>query len=134
MRTQLLSLMTVLIFGEVVVGQAPAPAQAPQPEQAQQPRFEETLSKTVVRITGEAQGVDGTLNGTGFLVEVPEPRLPGNKSIVYLVTNRPVATAMTPDTTGRDVPPRVPKMDAIVNLKVPVTGNRAKSQASLVTD
>jgi hypothetical protein len=85
------------------------------------------LSKTVVRITGQAEGVNGTMNGTGFLVYVPEPRLPGDKGFVYLVTNRHVATAMTPDATGRDVAHRVTKMDAIINLKVPVNGNRAKS-------
>jgi hypothetical protein len=104
-----------------------ARAQAPQPQQATQPRFEDVLSKTVVRITGQAEGIEGTLNGTGFLVEVPETRLPGDKVIVYLVTNRHVAEAMAPDSTGRPVPHRVTRMEAVINLKDPVAGNKAKS-------
>src|ERR1700730_8210322 len=111
----------VLSFGMGVLGQSPQGSPAPQP------RFEDTLSKTVVRITAQAEGVDGVLNGTGFLVEVPETRLPGNIVIVYLVTNRHVAKAMTPDATGRYVSHRITKMDATVNLKVPANGTKAKA-------
>jgi hypothetical protein len=78
------ALTIVLSFGQTTLAQAPAQNSQPQP--AVQPRFEDTLSKTVERITAQAEGVDGTLNGTGFLVEVPETRLPGDKVIVYLVT------------------------------------------------
>ena len=124
MNKLLLALTTTLIAGCSVLVQASA--QAPQPQPAVQPRFEDTLSKTVVRITGQAEGIDGILGGTGFLVEVPETRLPGDKVIVYLVTNRHVAKAMGPDATGRDIPHRVTRMEAVVNLKVPVAGNRAK--------
>lgn len=122
---KLLLAVTMILSVYPLLGQTPA--QIPQPQPAVQPRFEDTLSKTVVRITAKAEGVDGTLNGTGFLVEVPETRLPGDKVIVYLVTNRHVAKAMTPDSTGKDVPHRITKMDAVVNLKVPVGGNKAKS-------
>jgi len=125
MNKLLLAVTMILCVGYYVLGQTPA--QTPQPQPAVQPRFEDTLSKTVVRITGQAEGVDGTLNGTGFLVEVPETRLPGDKVIVYLVTNRHVAKAMSPDSAGRDVSHRVTKMEAVVNLKVPVAGNKAKS-------
>jgi hypothetical protein len=40
-----------------------AQAQLPQPQAAIQPRCEDILSKAVVRITGQAEGIDGTLNG-----------------------------------------------------------------------
>jgi hypothetical protein len=39
-----------------------------------QPRSEDTLSKTVVRITATAEGVTDPLNATGFLVAVPDSR------------------------------------------------------------
>lgn len=125
MNKSLFVVTMVLCLGQATLRKAPA--QNPQPQPAVQPRFEDTLSKTVVRITGQAEGIDGTLNGTGFLVEMPETRLPGDKVIVYLVTNRHVAKAMTPDATGRDVAHRITKMDAVLNLKTPVDGNKAKS-------
>jgi hypothetical protein len=125
MNKLLLAVTMILSVGYPVLRQTPA--QTPQPQPAVQPRFEDTLSKTVVRITSQAEGIDGALNGTGFLVGVPETRLPGDKVIVYLVTNRHVAKAMIPDSAGRDAPHRVTKMEAVVNLKVPVAGNRAKS-------
>ena len=55
------------------------------------PRSETMLSKAVVRITGTVEGLDGIVNGTGFIVAIPEPRLPGNLVVPYLVTNRHVA-------------------------------------------
>jgi hypothetical protein len=125
MKKLSLTLATILIVG--YFGLRQMSAQAPQPQPGVQPRFEDTLAKSVVRITGKAEGIDGTLNGTGFLVEVPETRLPGNKVIVYLVTNRHVALAMSKDSEGREVPHRVTEMEAVLNLKVPVAGNRAKS-------
>jgi len=125
MTKSLLVLTMVLGFGQTALGQAPTQNSQPQP--AVQPRFEDTLSKTVVRITAQAEGLDGTLNGTGFLVEVPEPRLPGGKVLVYLVTNRHVAMAMTPDATGRAVAHRIIKMSAVLNLKAPVDGSRTIS-------
>jgi hypothetical protein len=120
MRKILLVLTLVLSLGIVALGQSPQVSPAPQP------RFEDTLSKTVVKITAQAEGVSGELSGTGFLVQVQETRLPGNMIIVYLVTNRHVAKAMIPDSTGRDVAHRVTRMDATVNLKVPVNGTKAK--------
>ncbi|HXM97178.1 MAG TPA: hypothetical protein VN982_01750 [Candidatus Dormibacteraeota bacterium] len=119
------ALIVAVIFGWTTSAQAPA--QTPQLLPAVQLRFEDTLSKTVVRITAEAEGIDGTLNGTGFLVQVPETRLSGDKVVVYLVTNRHVAKAMTPDATGRDVEHAIKRMDATVNLVTPVNGNKAKS-------
>ena len=124
MTKALLVLAMVLSLRQTALGQTST--QNPQPQPAVQPRFEDTLSKSVVRITAEAEGVNGTLNGTGFLVEAPVPQLPGNQVVVYLVTNRHVAQAMFPDATGQDVPHQVTKMDAILNLKAPVEGNKAK--------
>lgn len=124
MNKLLFILIIVVIFSSTTRAQGQTP---PQPQPTVQPRFEDILSKTVVRITAEAEGIDGTLHGTGFLVQVPETRLPGDKVIVYLVTNRHVAKAMTADATGRDVEHRIKRMDATVNLVTPVNGNKAKS-------
>lgn len=63
-----LLLAMVLSLGLPLLGQVPQPASVPQP------RFEDTLSKAVLRITFQAAGLDGEMNGTGFLVEVPEKR------------------------------------------------------------
>jgi hypothetical protein len=117
----LLVLVLALSFGKFSLGQAAQSAPAPQP------RFADTLSKAVVRITSQAAGLNGELNGTGFLIEVPETRLEGNKVIVYLVTNRHVAKAMTPDASGHNVAHQITKMDAVVNLKTAVNGNKAKT-------
>ncbi len=125
MRKALLALAIVLGAGHL--GPLQIRAQAPQPQPIVQPKPEDTLAKAVVRITGTAEGINGTMNGTGFLVQVPETRLPGNLGIVYLVTNRHVAMAMATDPSGRSVPHRVTEMEAVVNLKVPVAGNKAKS-------
>lgn len=125
MHKFLLVLTLVLGFGQITLGQTPVQNARPQP--AVQPRFEDTLSKAVVRITARAGGIDGTLNGTGFLVEVPETRLPGNLVVVYLVTNRHVAKAITTDATGRPIEHQVTKMEAILNLKTPIHGNKATS-------
>jgi hypothetical protein len=113
--------LLILSLGLLVSGQVPQPSPAPQP------RFEDTLSKTVLRITSNAVGIDGVLNGTGFLVAVPETRLEGNQVIVYLVTNRHVARAIAPDASGHNVPHQITKMDAVVNLKAAVNGTNAKT-------
>jgi hypothetical protein len=102
-----------------------ASGQVSQPTPAPQPRFEDSLSKTVVRITGEAVGIKGLLNGTGFLVAVPETRLDGNQVVVYLVTNRHIAKAITRDASGRNLEHQIIKMDAVVNLKSAVNGTNA---------
>jgi hypothetical protein len=120
MRKTLLVLASILSSGMVALGQSPQGISAPQP------RFEDTLSKTVVRIAARADGVSDELNGTGFLVQVQETRLPGNMAVVYLVTNRHVAKAMVSDSTGHAVPHRILKMDATVNLKMPINGTKAK--------
>lgn len=90
------------------------------------PRAEATLSKAVVRITSTVEGVSGTVNATGFIVSVPELRLPGsNPSFTYLVTNRHVAEAIMPDASGNPISHRILQMDAIVNLKTPLNGTKA---------
>ena len=98
--------------------------QVPQTSPAPQPRAETTLSKAVVRITGMIEGSDRPFNGTGFIVSVPEPRLPGNLVIPYLVTNRHVAEAIGPDASGNPIKHRILSMNAVVNLKVPVNGTK----------
>ncbi len=99
-------------------------AQVLQSKPATSPRVETTLSKAVVRITGTAEGLDGVLNGTGFIVSIPQPQLPGNLGIPYLVTNRHVAAAITPDASGNPVRHRILRMQAILNLKTAVNGTK----------
>jgi hypothetical protein len=87
-------------------------------------RPETRLSKTVVRITGKIQGEPLAHEGTGFIVGVPDSRLPG-KLFTYLVTNRHIAEAIFPDPEGRYASHTVLEMKAILNLKQPVEGTRA---------
>lgn len=89
------------------------------------PRAETTLAKTVVRITAKAEGVDGTLNATGFIVSVVDSRLPNGWRFPYLVTNRHVAEAIMPDASGRPTKHKILEMNAVVNLKQPIDGTRA---------
>lgn len=121
MKRILLVLMLATNFATASLGQAPQPTPTPEP------RFEDTLSKAVVRITSQATGLNGKLDGTGFLVAVPETRLEGHMVIVYLVTNRHVAKAMTPDASGRNVAHQITKMDVTLNLRMAVDGNRTKT-------
>lgn len=108
----------------IVASWQPVLAQGPQPQPPTRPRFEDTLAKSVVRIVGAAEGLTGSLNGTGFLVAIPETRIPGNRAVVYLVTNRHVAKAMFPDSSGAETPHKVTMMRAVLNLKAPSNGNR----------
>jgi len=119
--SRILPVLALVALEMAVSGQVVQPTPAPQP------RFEDTLSKSVLRITSQAVGIDGVLNGTGFVVQVPETRLEGNQVIVYLVTNRHVAKAIAPDASGRNVQHQITKMDAVVNLKAAVNGTNAKT-------
>jgi hypothetical protein len=53
------------------------------------------------------------------------PQLPGNLSVMYLLTNRHVAEAIAPDASGNPIKHRILSMQAIVNLKTPVNGTKA---------
>ena len=89
------------------------------------PRAETTLSKAVVRITGTVEGLEGTINATGFIVSIPETRLPGNNLVLpYLVTNRHVAKAIMPDASGNPISHTIHHMEAIINLKTAVNGTK----------
>jgi hypothetical protein len=88
------------------------------------PRAETTLSRSVVRITGLVEGVDHPISGTGFVVLVPEARLPGEHFVQYLVTNRHIAEGITVDAEGNRIKHRILKMEATVNLIVPLNGTK----------
>jgi hypothetical protein len=121
MRRAALLLSAVLIAATLSRAQTPsAPASAP-------PRSEDTLSKSVVRITATADGITGPLNATGFLVAVRDPRLGPGGGFTYLVTNRHVAEAIVPDVEGHPIRHRILTMEAVVNLKQAVNGSRAHS-------
>jgi len=95
---------------------------------APQPRFEDALSKTVVRITATVEGVARPLNATGFLVAIPDKRLPvKDGAFTYLVTNRHVAEAIFLGADGHPTRHRILTMNATVNLKESVNGSRARS-------
>lgn len=124
------NIYSVILFSTLLWSfRTQAQVQAPQPTAAAAaiPRAETTLSKAVVRITGTVEGLEGSVNGTGFIVSVPEPRLPGNLSITYLVTNRHVAQAILSDASGNPVSRRILTMQAIVNLKTAINGTKAHS-------
>jgi hypothetical protein len=84
-----------------------------------------TLSKTVVRITGKVDGVSQPINATGFLVAVPDSRLPAGTVFTYLVTNRHVAEAGFPNPEGQYHTHNILEMEAILNLKEPLGGTKA---------
>lgn len=119
MRLAAILLSTVLVTSTIGRQQSQtAPARQP-------PRYEDTLSKTVVRITSTAEGVSADLNATGFLVGIPDARLPQQPiTFYYLVTNRHVAEAILPDANERPVKHRILTMTATVNLKQSVNGSR----------
>src|SRR5580658_10687968 len=122
MRATLILILAVVTVSTISNGQTPTSAPAPP-----QPRFEDTLSKTVVRITAKVEGYDQPWNGTGFLVAVPDARSPiANGGFTYLVTNRHVAEAIHNDGDGPK-PHRILTLEAVVNLKTPVNGTRAHS-------
>lgn len=105
------------------------PGQVSRPEGELQPpstrpRAEIILSKAVVRITSKVEGLDSTLNGTGFIVAVPDSRLTDNSVFTYLVTNRHVAEAITANALGQVTRLHIREMSAIVNLKMPVNGTK----------
>jgi hypothetical protein len=119
MRLTMFVLLAFLVTVTLSQGQAPATTSTPQP------RFEDTLSKTVVHITSTAEGISGQLNATGFLVGVPDTRLPqANAVFTYLVTNRHVAQAIVPDANGKPTRHKILTMEATVNLKEAVDGSR----------
>jgi hypothetical protein len=112
-----------------------------QPTTATASRAETKLSKTVVFITLELKPPSGshdprrtagakppTLQGTGFLIAVPDSRLPNGRAFSYLVTNRHVAEAIEQDKKGRCVRHQIQSTYVTLNLKYPVNGERAVKQ------
>ncbi|MGP8270159.1 MAG: trypsin-like peptidase domain-containing protein [Terracidiphilus sp.] len=104
-------------------------------------RAETELSKTVVFITlelrtpnrshdsGRTAGANPiTLHGTGFLITVPDSRLPSGRVFSYLATNRHVAEAIEQDEEGRCVRHEIQRTYVTLNLKEPVNGERAVKQ------
>jgi hypothetical protein len=95
-------------------------------------RGETELLKTIVFITiqakkeGEAGQPDEsvTLRGSGFLVSVPDTRLPTNRSFSYLVTNRHLAEGIEQDEHGNCKRLQIQETYLTLNLKEPVNGNR----------
>lgn len=101
-------------------------------------RVEAELSKVVVFITLELKtqgrsndpnGTEGanppTLRGTGFLIMVPDSRMPSGETFSYLVTNRHVAEAIEQDNEGRCVRREIKTTYVTLNLKEPANGERA---------
>ena len=64
------------------------------------------------------------LYGTGFLVSVPDSRLPKDREFGYLVTNRHVAQAIEQDAQGACISHEVQQTYVTMNLKDPTNGNR----------
>jgi hypothetical protein len=114
----------IFFLALLLISPLSAQGQVLQSKPTSTPRTETTLSKAVVRITGTAEGLDAPLNGTGFIVSIPQPQLPGNLGIPYLVTNRHVAQAIVPDASGNPVSHRILHMQAILNLKTAVNGTK----------
>ena len=101
------------------------------------PRVETELSKVVVFITVELKtqdrpndphptgGAVPSLQGTGFLISVPDSRLPNGEAFGYLVTNRHLAEAIEQDGEGGCVRHEIRSTYLTFNLKNPANGERA---------
>lgn len=97
--------------------------QSPSPQQAARVEPEVLLAKTVARIRFQIAGELEPYSGTGFIVAVPDTRLPADKQFSYLVTNRHVAEATFKDTSGQCKKHQITAMDVTLNLKTPVNGD-----------
>lgn len=85
------------IFAQQSPPTAPPKSTPPQTTPPKPSRVETLIAKTVVFIRTDVLTSDGRMlygQGTGFLVAVPDSRLPPNQSFIYLVTNRHVAEAI----------------------------------------
>jgi hypothetical protein len=114
-----LLLLALSVLPITCLGQTPKPDGAQQPQGPSRERAEVLLSKAVVRITGKVRESDLPINGTGFIVAVPDSRLTDNTVFMYLVTNRHVAEAI-----AGQAHLHILEMNAVVNLKTPVNGTR----------
>jgi hypothetical protein len=112
------------LLGIVLTVASASRGQAPVAPTVNHERAEKTISRRVVRITARVEVQPKPLEGTGFIVAVPDDRLPG-MMFVYLVTNRHVAQAIFPNSEGQPIAHRVLEMNAILNLKQPVDGTRS---------
>lgn len=107
-------------------------AQTQQPTTVNSIRPESRLSKVVVFITVELKAANASvkpakplmLYGTGFLLSMPDSRLPKDVGFGYLVTNRHVAEAIEQDQQGNCVAHEVQQTYVTMNLKEPIDGNR----------
>lgn len=133
-----LLLTSLLLTSVPLTPRAQAPQTPPTSPIAKVPdRVETQVSKTIAFITVLAKWPDKDgkpgkkvrLSGTGFWVSVPDARLPDGKSFVYLVTNRHVATAIEQDEKGNCTHLEIQQMFVTVNLKEPINGNRADTEA-----
>jgi hypothetical protein len=125
----------------------PIQAQTQQPVTTHSDRAETQLSKIVVFISVEIRAPirpanpgesrpnhrqipadPVTLNGTGFLVVVPDSRLGKDRGFGYLVTNRHVAEAIEQDENGNCVAHQVQKTYVTMNLKEAINGRRSDRQ------
>jgi hypothetical protein len=120
--------VTILLISAIFFLATPSRGQTQSAPATPQPRSEDTLSKTVVRITATAEGVVGPLNATGFLVGIPDKRFTiPNGLFTYVVTNRHVAEAMLPDANGHPARHKILTMNATINLKDSINGSRVHS-------
>lgn len=88
-------------------------------------RVEVLITKTVVFIREQVDlnGKPVSLQGTGFLVAVPDQRLKGDQGFIYLITNRHVAQAME-DVNGTCQTHRILSTSFTWNLRSPPKGDR----------
>jgi hypothetical protein len=132
MRNQLGALLLFVVFLNPFMGDALAQNQ---PGTTAVPaRLETEILKTIVFITVDARkpgrlGRSFPYFGTGFLVSVPDdriPRIPPDRTNVYLVTNRHIAQGIDQDEKGNCEALQIDKMSVMLNLKIPVNGIRTE--------
>ncbi len=132
MRNQLGALLLFVVFLDPFTGGALAQNQSG--TTVVPARLETEILKTIVFITVDARkpgrlGRSFPYSGTGFLVSVPDDRLPlipPDRTNVYLVTNRHIAQGIDQDEKGNCETLQIDKMYVRLNLKIPVNGIRAE--------
>jgi hypothetical protein len=112
--------LSVVLFLPIVGAYGQQTAVAPQ-----KPRIEVLITKTSVFITSkvEVNGRQLTGQGTGFLVSVPDQRLPKDTAFMYLVTNRHVAQAIE-SVNGNCQQYKILETSITINRKAATNGKR----------
>lgn len=120
----------VSLYISLFVTLGSANPQVPVAPKPNKPLFSrDSLAKSVVRIEMNLVGTHEIHRGTGFLVGVPDARLPEGRQFGYLVTNRHIAQAIFADQGEPCKAHPVEKFTITFNMKGDGTRDRWREEA-----